>query len=341
MTPKNLVKKILYRISKNPLSKSLYNKEIDRRSKRALSDIIPLSRDINMFSPFTEELHPVNDWYGNAGNFKKYMKLPQSYPFKFVNEHGVFLTEQVAETELDSDLPTFVTYSDYRVEVLKKYKKNVFKIGPFIHYASHFFTEEKIASEKKRLGKNILVFPGHSLKALVQKYKNDFFLKNIKKVAGDFDTVRICLYWIDIQLGFHKYYQDLGFECVTAGHILDPYFVPRLKSLIDIADLTISNDASTHIGYCIYMNKPHIVFHEFPKLETSKQWTERVSKLWSSKPYLETIEAFSKVKFSISANQRKLVHHYFGSKEDTKTKEQFKKIVSLSEKIYQKLNSRY
>lgn len=335
MALKKFVKNILYSINKNPVSKILYDREISRRSKMDLSDIIPLSKDINMFSPFTQEIHPVNDWYGHAKNFKNYMSLPQNYRFKFVNEHGVFLTEQVAQSELETDLPSFVTYSDYRVDVLKKYKKNVFKIGPFIHYAPHFFTKEKITYEKKRLGKNILIFHGHSLKSLIQKYNGDWFMKKVKSVAKDFDTIRVCMYWIDIQLGIHKYYQKLGLECITAGHILDPFFVPRLKSMLEIADLTISNDPSTHIGYSIYMNKPHILFHEFPKLETNKKRLKQILDLWSSKPYIETVKAFSSVNFNITPWQRKVVHRYFGSKEDTKTKVEFKKIVDLTEKIYQ------
>lgn len=332
---RRFVKKILYTLNKNPISRFNYSREILKRSQLKLTDITYLSKDINMFSPFTQEIHPVNDWYGNARNFKLYMGLPQSYQFKFVNEHGVFLTDQVAQTELESDLPSFVTYSDYRVEVLKKYKKNVFKIGNFLHYAPHFYSKEKIASEKKRLGKNILLFPGHSLKELVQKYKNDYFIKNVKKVAKNFDTVRVCLYWIDIQQGLYKFYQELGFECVTAGHILDPNFVPRLKSLIEIANLTISNDAGTHIGFSVYMNKPHIVFHKFPKLQTSKQRKEQISDLWSSKPYLQTLEAFSEVRFNITKKQHDIIHRYFGDMRDVKTKEEFKKIVDLTEKIYQ------
>lgn len=336
MVIKKFIKKILYSVNKNPLSRILYNQEISRRSKMDLSDIIPLSKDINMFSPFTEEIHPVNDWYGHARIFKKYMGLAQNYQFKFVNEHGVFLTEQVSEAELETNLPSFVTYSDYRVNVLKKYKKNVFKIGPFIHYVPHFLTPEKIASEKKRLGKNILIFHGHSLKSLIQKYNDGWFMKKVKNVAKDFDTIRVCLYWIDIQLGMHKYYQNLGFECVTAGHILDPFFVPRLKSIIEIADLTTSNDAGTHVGYSIYMNKPHIIFHKFPKLETNKKRRELTFDLWSSKPYIETIAAFSQANFKITPKQRQVIHSYFGSKEDTKTKVEFKEIVDLTEKIYQK-----
>lgn len=335
MLAKKIIKKLLYTVNKNPISKFLYKKEIYNRSKLALSDIIPLSRNINMFTAFTEEIHPVNDWYGHARSFKNYMGLPQNYQFKFVNEHGVFLTEQVAETELETDLPSFVTYSSYRVNVLKKYKEHVFKIGPFIHYSPHFYSKEKIEAEKKRLGKNILIFHGHSLKSLIQNYNNNWFMKKVKKIAKDFDTIRVCMYWIDIQLGLHKYYQDLGLECVTAGHILDPFFIPRLKSMLEIADLTISNDAGTHVGYSIYMNKPHIILHKFPKLQASKHREELTFDLWSSKPYIDTIEAFSSTKFKITSNQLEVIKTYFGGKEDTKTKEEFKKIVAQTETIYQ------
>ncbi len=334
MALKKIIKKSLYFVNKNPLSKTLYNLEIQKRARLPLTDINLLAKDISMFSPFTRELHPPNDWYGHATIFKKFLGLAQDYQFKFISEHGVYLTDQVSEAELETNLPSFVTYNKYRVGVLEKYKKNVFNIGPFIHYAPHFYSPSKIQSEKKRLGKNILIFPGHSLKSLVEQYDNKWFLSKIKNIAKDFKTVRVCLYWVDIQLGLGKIYQDLGFECVSAGHILDPNFVPRLKTLIEISDLTISNDASTHVGYCIFMNKPHIIFHKFPKLQTNEKWKKLTQDFWSSPPYLKTLEAFSKPSFNITAKQRQITDQYFGGKKDIKTKKEFKKIVDLTEKIY-------
>lgn len=334
MATKKIVKKALFLINKNPLSKFAYNREIAKRARLPLTNLESLAKDINMFSPFTSEIHQPNDWYGHARFFKSYLGLPQNYQFKFIIEHGVYLTDQVSEAELETNFPTVLTSSDYRVKVYPKYNKKAFNIGPFIHYAPHFYSEEKITSEKKRLGKNILVFPGHSLKDLVGKYDNKWFISNIKKLAKSYDSVRFCLYWIDIQKGFHKFYQDLGFECVSAGHILDPNFVPRLKSLIEITDLTASNDASTHVGYCVYMNKPHIIFHKFPKLETSDKWRKLTLDFWSSKPYKETLEAFSSIRYKITPKQKEVVRRYFGSREDTKTKEEFKKLVKLTEEIY-------
>lgn len=334
MKPKKIIKSALYLINRNSLSRFAYNHEITKRAKLPLTDIKALAQDINMFSPFTSEIHPPNDWYGHARFFKQYLGLPQNYKFKFIIEHGVYLTDQVSDAELEIDFPTVLTSSEHRIKVYQKYDKKAFNIGPFIHYAPHFYSEEMIVSEKKRLGKNILVFPSHSLKDLVGKYDNKWFINNIKKISKGYNKIRFCLYWIDIQKGFHEFYQDLGFECVSAGHILDPNFVPRLKSLIEISDLTISNDASTHVGYCVYMNKPHIIFHKFPKLETTDKWRKLTLDFWSSKPYKETLEAFSVVNFKITPKQRQVIRSYFGSKAEAKTKEEFKNLIKLTEKIY-------
>src|SRR3989338_6080314 len=115
-----------------------------------LTDIYSLSKHIQVFSPFTYEINPANDWYGHANIFKKYLGLPQNYQFKFIIEHGTFPTEQVSEVELEPELSVFLTYSNYRVGILKRYSGHAFSIGPFIHYTPTFYSKEKIISEKKR-----------------------------------------------------------------------------------------------------------------------------------------------------------------------------------------------
>src|SRR3989344_6965030 len=75
-------KNILYKINKNPVSKALYDYEIQKRSGMPFTSILQLSRHIQMFSPFTCELQPVNDWYGHATILKKFLGLPKNYQFK-------------------------------------------------------------------------------------------------------------------------------------------------------------------------------------------------------------------------------------------------------------------
>lgn len=331
---KHFIKNLLYAFWRNPVSKSFYEKDIRHRSKLPVTDIGELSKHINMFSPFTHELQPVNDWYGHASTLKKFLGLPQTYQFKFIIEHGMYFSDQVADIELESDLSSFITYSPYRSGILKKLKKQSFVIGPFIHYADHYLNREQLKNERKRLGKTILFFPFHSLLDVDNEYDMNLSFKKIKALSKDYKTVRVCMYWKDVLLGKHKFYQSKGWECVTAGHILDPLFLSRLKSMIYLSDLTISNDASTPLSYSIYMGKPHIIFLQQPKTGSNKYFNKIMQEYWSSKPYQQIVKEFSKIRFSISSDAQKLMNYYCGINK-VKTKSQLLKIVGESENIFQ------
>lgn len=328
-----LIKTTLYGLQKNPLFVFIHNSSIRGRSKMPFTSIVPLAQEISMFAPFTNEIHQPNDWYGHANNLKTYLGLKKNYQFKFILEHGLYLNDQVDNLDVEANLPTIITYSDYRLNILKEYRSNVFSIGPFIHYAKSFLTDEEIEKEKKRLGESLLFFPAHSTPVIGFDYDIEKLCRKIKKIAGKDRRVRICLYWKDILLGRHKTYQDFGFECVTAGHMLDPLFLPRLKSLISISDLTASNIVSSHVGFCIYMNKPHIVINEELKMRTSRNWNKRINDGFKSEGYVEMLEEFSKLNYKITKKQQNLIKKYWGS-DRIRTKAELRKIILQTEKIY-------
>ncbi len=327
---KKVVKKIFYGVNKNPISQFLFDREISKRSELPLTDLEGLSKHLNMFSPYTLELQPVNDWYGHATILKKFLGLPKTYQFKFIIEHGTYFSDQVADIELEVDLPSFVTYSNYRAKILKKYRHYTYAIGPLIHYAPHYLTKEELKQEKQRLGKTLLFFPSHSLIGLTNEYDENWSFKKINELAKNFDTIRVCIYWKDILLGKHKFYQNKGIECVTAGHILDPLFLPRVKSIIQSADLTVSNDASSPLSYCIYMNKPHIIFYQRPKMHGKKYFKRIMSDYWKSDPYNQVVKEFSKITYTITYKQRQLISYYCGIN-NIKSKTELKKIVQKTE----------
>lgn len=333
MNIKKTIKNSLYTFHRNPLSKLLFARELQTRSKLPVTDIENLSKHINMFYPYTHELQPVNDWYGHATILKRFLKLPKTYQFKFIIEHGTYFSDQVADIELESNLSSFVTYSEFRAKILKKYRLHTYAIGPLIHYAPHYLTQDELKKEKKRLGKTLLFFPSHSLIGLTNEYDMNWSYKKIVSIAKDFDTIRVCIYWKDILLGRHKFYQDKGIECVTAGHILDPLFLPRVKSIIYTSDLTASNDASSPLSYCIYMNKPHIIFYQRPEMSGKKYFKRIMTDYWKSKPYNHVVKEFSKIQFSISLKQRDLMNYYCGTN-SVKNRNEFLKILEETERIY-------
>jgi len=331
---KRMIKSAVYKINENPLGKIVYKNSIAKRADLPLTDIAPLSRPISMFAPFTEEIHKPNDWYGHANNLKTYLGLPRSYQFKFIMEHGLYLNDQVEDLDIETDLPSMITYSTYRERILKKYRENVFSIGPFIHYAKSLLTEKEIIKEKMRLGKSVLFFPAHSTPVIGMEFDTAKLCRQIKKISKGFDNVRICLYWKDILLGRQRIYADFGFECVTAGHMLDPLFLPRLKSLILTSNFTASNIISSHVGFCVYLGKPHVVLEEKLNMKTTQFWKKRITDGFESEGYLEVLEEFTKLNYKISKKQTELMEKYWGT-DKVRTKAQLKRIIDISEKIYQ------
>ena len=93
------------------------------------------------------------------------------------------------------------------------------------------------------------------MKKLIKQIKNLVNSHNIK-------TVLICLYWKDIKMGIHKNYEKAGFKIVCSGYRDDIFFLARLRSLIEISDLTASNSVGTHVPYCLTLEKPHILIDD-------------------------------------------------------------------------------
>lgn len=181
-------------------------------------------------------------------------------------EHGYIYSSGVPSYFNESIyLNKIITFGEPREYFLKQAGfSHIIKVGPYIHYADSLLHEDELFSLKQNLGKVLLVFPSHSIDNKVSHFTLDKFIAYIDKLklSGGFDTVMVCLYWKDIAIGRGAFYEKRGYKVVTAGHIYDLYFLHRLRSIISLADMTLSNDIGTHTGYCIYLNKPHQIFKQ-------------------------------------------------------------------------------
>lgn len=227
---------------------------------KAFTNIYELASDRQLITP---EICSQNDFYGHATVLKNFFGWQNDIPLPFAIEHGAFAGEFVWDVDANSPVPAIMCIPTRRISVLQnKTDKFVESIGPLIQYASSLLTEDQINFEKKRLGKNLLVFPAHSTHHVAANYDVQRLVDKIKNVANHFDSVRVCLYWKDILQGIGRYYEQAGLECVTAGHIFDPMFLPRLKSLLTIADMTMSNCNGSYIGFSVLMGKPHHLWNQ-------------------------------------------------------------------------------
>jgi len=341
---KKIAKKIIFYLNTNlKFRRKGYLQEIQNRSQLPLTAINQLSKNISILSAYSLELHQPNDFYGHATALKKYADFSPDYQLKFIIQHGIVFADHMFGMEDVTEIPSFVTLGKHRAEIIKKYKVNraaregalgykshTFVIGPYIHYASPYLSTTETNQEKKRLGNCLTIFPAHSSLEIRTHYDVEKFAKKIQKIATEFDSVRICLYWKDILHGIAKPYQKLGFECVTAGHVLDPNFLPRLKSIIETSSYTASNSIGTHTGYCIHLNKPNYIFRQKFNFTGRKSEVELTESDQDDRPYA----AFTTFTKKITVQQRKVVDFYWGTSQ-IKTKKQMRDLFKKTEQIYQ------
>jgi hypothetical protein len=292
------------------------------------------------------------DIYFINSTLKEYADLPADYEIKAFIEHAAQLSD-FAEGgfRVHPSLPSIVP-SSFRVSVIESVPGNngAYAVGPYIAYAKSALSNDKLKAERERLSRNLLVFPAHSIRGLRQVYDIDALCKKIEDISVNYDSVRICLFWKDVLLGTAEKYRKHGFEVVTAGHYYDPMFMPRLKSIIETSTMTMSNQLGTHIGYCVYLNKPHFFINS--KIEMTKDINDGETRAEleynASKKILENfkvdpninqiIKLFSKNQEFITEEQYNHLNKYWGF-DQVKTPEQLRKVLLEIEGIYQLENT--
>lgn len=295
------------------LNKRVFIKQVKIRGNLCLFDYEQLSKPLP-FCPL-EKIKDSN-YYGYVQAIKDYIGLPNA---KINIEHGLYFNNQVPYFAFYDTFPTLMTFSDYRIEVIRDFgiQKRLLTIGPYIHYAKPLVSQEEAYKIKKSLGHTLLYFPFHSTN--FSNGTSPFFREEVEfiyniKEKYKYDTVVVCVYYRDlIYKECIDVYKQFGFKITTAGHQYDLNFVRRLKSIILLADMTISNKVGTNLGFCIYLGKPHMVINDYPnKYDTSKQGG-RICK--------ELNDMFCNYSETISDDQLDIVDRYWGIN-SIKTKEQ-------------------
>jgi len=304
--------------------------------KLSVEELYNLATDRPLSTP---EIHSPNDFYGHATTLKKYAGLPEEYQIKAVIEHGAYGgTGHAWDVEVNAPLPSLFSFASARHLILKKRtNKALFSIGPMLSYAPHFLDADALNLEKRRLGKNLLVLPAHSTHWIDANYDIHDYCKFLEKLEKDFDSIRICLGWKDVLRGQAEEYMRYGFECVTAGHMYDPLFLSRLKSIIELSTITVSFKLGTHIGYCILLGRPHYISklkHQYTAANNDILRRDVHDPIKT--PYgQEMIHTFGELRDDISFQQKELVERYWGLNEH-KTVNEMRLILQATEDMYKK-----
>lgn len=314
-----------------------YQNIINQRLNYSFTDIEKLAADIPI-KLFTDIFGNYNEYnyYGDFQILLDYTGVKFYYPNgDFTIQHGFRFPDSYID-EYFRGLKKYLCWGEVEENCRKKIintngeEINIKPIGAPFFYAKSLLTDEEIISEKKRLGKNLLVFPSHSTHYNITSFNIAEFLSKLDIQRKKFDTVRICLYWKDIMTGKHIPYIANGYECVCCGHIFDLNFLRRLKSLIEISDCTYSNMIGSHIPYSLYCDKPH--FLEVSDIEYSYLHDSWGNEIYDKVKKLTDYQKIQKVfcsngNYKITEEQISVLEPYAGFSYKKSPKELYKIIM--------------
>lgn len=216
--------------------------------------------------------------------------------------------------------------------------KPVFVLGPYIHYASQYYSDEKVLQIKNKLGKTLLVFPSHSWEYGEKKTENSLFDIVYQKYANNYDTVLVCAYWNDIDAPIIDLFAQNDAKIVSAGFRNDPNFIQRLKTIISLADDVVVDDIGTNIGFCKYMNKPVYLESSYSRFPNDKYYTENFNRFHDA--FFTQDKIFTEIQYQ---QQDKLYEFFWGGEKYLKTPEEVRAIINVLKKMcistYYNINS--
>lgn len=308
-----------------------YEKKCKKKSEINIWEYKKLAEDMKIY--FSDS-SPNSTYYGIMYILKKYSRYEKNNYFNI--EHGLYYGDYIEDESVNSIYKGIITFSKKRELLLKtKTQKNIYPIGPYIHYASDYYTEHDFNNIKKQIKKTLLCFLPHSTKNEQSLYDEKLILEQLKKYEKTYDTIMICMYYKDIQLERYKKYKEAGYFIVTAGHLYDCNFLARLKSIIKLADYTISFSIGTHIGYCIYLGKVHQIVVLSKNIEKNKHLnfydTQNLKEYNDNKSFNAEedllLKMFCTEQLEITTKQLEIAKEYWGF-DMIKTKEELTKIFT-------------
>jgi hypothetical protein len=214
----------------------------------AADPLLELCRDRPLLTP---ELHASNDFYGHATLLKHYAGLPVQRSLRVAIEHSVTFNDNLWDVDLHTRMAAFLCGSPAmarKFEARRGGQVRAIPIGPLALYAPR--------AEVQPRERCLVVFPTHSTHRVRTEFDMAAFLAMIADVGSSYDRVVVCVYWKDVLQGMHLRFRERGLECVSAGHMFDPQFLPRLVGILDRATMVFTNEVGTQILYATLLGKP-------------------------------------------------------------------------------------
>lgn len=344
MTPKDILRKIKNRCIRKQYA-DWYKKSFDFRGELKVNNIFDYNYVIRERLPRQNEVYYGNMMYGLGQILREY----SGYQGKLycASEHGT-PTERFDNTMeyRDNSMPLLLVHSSRRREFLSdKTDKLIIPCGPsFMPYGKPIYSEFAINATKKSLGKTLVVYPQHNndTSEFVDFDKNNQrFIKYVDgiKKQGNFKSVIVSLYYIDIERGVHRSYEEKGWIVMSAGKNISYDFPDCFMTILSLADFVIAQSI-TGIAFCAYKRIPGIFYPGNRQMINEKggycedAWTID-GKSWLKKTEDDLLRLFGEYVETLTEEQYAWCNNLWGYSE-TKTSEEMNLIFQFAREIRKK-----
>jgi hypothetical protein len=289
----------------------------------------------------TREIHPFNAFYGHDRLLKRFAGVPDRTVLKLSIEHGLPQTSIIPALDRALALPMHLCQTAERAALVERELPGVeaVPIGPLIRYA------ELPAGGTPERRARVVLFPAHSVHTGNAEYDVDAFVEETGPYRDSFDEAAVCLYWRDVQLGRAAEYARHGLDVVTAGHLYDPLFLPRLRDLLAGAAAIVTNEVGTHVVYaalleCAVWIVPQSVEYRYASGTPADELASVDALHTSPLDWVLLVQsAFADPRSSLGDDQRALVREIAGDAH-VKSPTELRELIAHAEAEYASRTSR-
>ena len=259
---------------------------------------------------------PSGLYYGQEQWMKEYCSF-NDIVYAYI-EHGVYFGDNRSKVgwSPEWDLGNIITFGDSRYNLLKDIYPdyNIVRVGPRIHYApTDLAYKEYIKSKLLPDSKTMTLYPAHAIHDDSHSFNTKGFIDEALEVANSLNikNILVSLHPIDLAHGVELQYQGMNMIVVSGGSSNEG-FLPRLKAIMELSDLTYSNALGTHVGYSIYMGTPHILSTSSNPPRSKCEFSSNVTnRIYQERTLFENVFS-GKDGMSITKEQIDLCDYYWG-----------------------------
>ena len=300
-----------------------------------LEAITDLARDRRLV---THELHIQNAYYGHATVLKTFAGIPQRRSLKVAIEHAVAVVSEVWTVDAETAMPMFLCASEERARTYSALfpGTEAVAVGPMIEYADTL-------RDPNPVGGRLVAFPAHSTHHIKAQWDPTFFVNQLLDERNRWGEVVVCLYWRDILAGLNEPFEAAGFRCVTAGHMYDTAFLPRLRTIIESAEAVITNEVGSHVLYSVYLQRPARIVPEDIDYVAAPEVLERdgaTPQHWQGETIRTIRELFEHDTYALTQQQTDFVGALTG-RSSRRSRTDMKEILTRAEEQYRDQHPRW